>query len=181
MASAILVNGSDQVIIRDNVIVMDIENLLTGWPTYEIEFTPENPGPLKLIIRLKDPVKMVHIEESTDSEAELLIPGKRKRTSLSDRESKKIKRFSADTIKITEDLVGLKLTSQSSGNNSVKAKPVRLVGIPKNPPPYKPKFDSRIAWPPRRRHHCRDVKDKDSIANLEMLQALPAPVAADLT
>jgi hypothetical protein len=46
MASAILVNGSDQVIIRDNVVVMDIENLLTGWPTYEIEFTPENPGPL---------------------------------------------------------------------------------------------------------------------------------------
>jgi hypothetical protein len=47
MASAILINGSDQVIIRNNnVIVMDIENLLTGWPTYEIEFTPENPGPL---------------------------------------------------------------------------------------------------------------------------------------
>jgi hypothetical protein len=47
MASAILVNGSDQVIIcNTNVIVMDIENLLTGWPTYEIKFTPENPGPL---------------------------------------------------------------------------------------------------------------------------------------
>lgn len=46
MAEAILVNGADQVIIRDNVIVMEIENLLTGWPTYEIEFTPENPGPL---------------------------------------------------------------------------------------------------------------------------------------
>ncbi|KAG2747048.1 hypothetical protein P692DRAFT_20736645 [Suillus brevipes Sb2] len=82
MASAILVNGADQVLIRDNVIVMDIENLLTGWPTYEIEFTPENPGPLKLIIRLKDPVKMVHIEDSTDSEADLLIPGNHKRKKL---------------------------------------------------------------------------------------------------
>ncbi|KAG2123250.1 hypothetical protein DEU56DRAFT_917559 [Suillus clintonianus] len=175
-AESILLNGTDQVIIRDNVIVMDIDNLLTGWPTYEINFTPENPGPLAY------PVKMVRIEESTDSEAELLIPGKpkRKRTPLSERESKKIK-FSADTIKITEDLAGLKLTSQSSGNNSnFKAKPVRLVGIPKNPPPLKPKFDGSIAWPPRRRHHCRDVEDNDSIASLDLLRALPAPVTADL-
>jgi hypothetical protein len=50
MASSVIVNGNDQVIIRDNVIVMDIENLLTGWPTYEIDFTPENPGPLVLIL-----------------------------------------------------------------------------------------------------------------------------------
>lgn len=94
-SQSIIVNGTDQVIIRDNVIVMDIKNLLTGWPTYEISFTPENPGPLvcnihsdvfilltliqKLIIHLKDPVKMVPIEETTDSEAELLIPGKRKK------------------------------------------------------------------------------------------------------
>ncbi|KAG1736868.1 uncharacterized protein EDB91DRAFT_1249839 [Suillus paluster] len=166
-SNSILINGTDQVIICDNVIVMDIENLLTGWPTYEINFTPENPGPLAY------PVKMVHIEESTDSEAELLIPGKPKwkRTSWSNHESKKIKlsRFSADTIKITEDLVGLKLTSQSSKNNSVKAKPVRLVGIPKNPPPYKPKVDSSIAWPLRCCHHCRDIEDKDSIAGLDML------------
>jgi len=50
MASSVIVNGNDQVIIRDNVIVMDIENLLTGWPTYKIDFTPENPGPLVLIL-----------------------------------------------------------------------------------------------------------------------------------
>jgi len=51
MASeSMIVNGYDQVIIYDNVIVMDIENLLTGWPTYEINFTPKNPGPLVLIL-----------------------------------------------------------------------------------------------------------------------------------
>jgi hypothetical protein len=43
---SILVNGTDQVIIHDNVIVMDIKNLLTSWPTYEIKFMPENLGPL---------------------------------------------------------------------------------------------------------------------------------------
>ncbi|KAG1800384.1 uncharacterized protein HD556DRAFT_1439236 [Suillus plorans] len=176
---SILVNGTDQVIIHDNVIVMDIENLLTGWPTYEIKFTPENPGPLKLIIRLKDPVKMVHIEESTDSEAELLIPGSRKRK-RTDRESKKIKTFSADTVKITEDLGRLKIMSQSSGNNSVKAKPVRLLGARPNPQPRKLKFDSSTTWPPCRPHHFRDVQDKDSVDSL-ILQAVPALVKADLT
>ncbi|KAG2128070.1 hypothetical protein BD769DRAFT_1387545 [Suillus cothurnatus] len=178
---SIIVNGTNQVIICDNVIVMDIENLLTGWPTYEISFTPENPGPLKLIIRLKDPVKMVPIEETTDSEAELLIPGKRKKTSSTHLRSKKIKRFSADTVKLAEDLGKLKITSQSSGTNSVKAKPVRLVGARKNPT-CKPRFDSSVVWPPHRHHYrFKDVKNEDSISGLDVLQALPAPVTADLT
>ncbi|KAG2365202.1 hypothetical protein BDR07DRAFT_1481581 [Suillus spraguei] len=69
---------------------------------------------------------MVHIPESANSEADLLIPGnhKRKRTVPTERKSKKIKMFSADTTKITEDLGCLKITSQSSRNISVKAKPV---------------------------------------------------------
>jgi hypothetical protein len=50
MASSVIVNGNDQVIIHDNVIVMDIENLPTGWPTYKIDFTTENSGPLVLIL-----------------------------------------------------------------------------------------------------------------------------------
>ncbi|KAG1834905.1 hypothetical protein EV424DRAFT_1532095 [Suillus variegatus] len=159
---------------------MDIENLLTGWPTYEIKFTPENPGPLKLIIWLKDPVKMVHIEESTDSEAELLIPGSRKRK-RTDRERKKIKTFLADTIKLAEDLAGLKITSQTSGNNTVKARPVRLVGACEDPLPRKPRFDSSTHWPPRRHLRFRDVEDKDCIASLDVLRAVPAPVTTDFT
>ncbi|KAG1755278.1 uncharacterized protein EDB91DRAFT_1077253 [Suillus paluster] len=38
---------------HDNVVIMEIDNLLAGWPTYTINFTPEHPGPL-LILRLKD-------------------------------------------------------------------------------------------------------------------------------
>ncbi|KAG2136230.1 hypothetical protein BD769DRAFT_1385341 [Suillus cothurnatus] len=167
---SILINGTNQVIIHDNVIVMDIENLLTGWPTYEIKFMLKNLGPLKLIIQLKDPVKMVHIEDSTNSEAELLIPGshKRKRT---DRKGKKIKMFSANTVKIT---------SQSSSNNSVKAKPVHLLGAHTSPQPHKLKFNSSTTWLPCHPHHFRDMQDKDSIAGL-ILQAVPAPIKADST
>ncbi|KAG1907607.1 uncharacterized protein F5891DRAFT_974296 [Suillus fuscotomentosus] len=169
-AQSILVDGINQVIIRDNVIVMDIENLLTGWPTYEINFTPENPGPLKLIIHLKDPIKMVHIEDSSDSEADLLIPGnhKRKKTSWTNRENKRTKTFMTDTIKLTEDLAGLKIMSQSSGNNTVKGRSVRLVGARKNPLPRKRIFDSSTHWPPCRPLHYRDVEDKDCIASLDI-------------
>ncbi|KAG2359778.1 hypothetical protein BDR07DRAFT_1487858 [Suillus spraguei] len=177
-SESILVNGTDQVIVqRDNIIVMDIKNILTGWPTYEINFTPENPGPLKLIIRLKDPVKMLHIEESSDSEVDLLIPGnhKRKKRDLVDQ------LFATDTIKLTEDLAGLKITSQSSRINTIKAKPVRLVGFRKQPPPCKPKFDSSTTWPPVCRHHFRDVEPKDSVVGLDILRTFPAPVTADLT
>ncbi|KAG2367259.1 hypothetical protein BDR07DRAFT_1479138 [Suillus spraguei] len=190
-SESILINGTNQVIVRrDNIIVMDIENILTGWPTYEINFTPENLGPLKLIIRLKDPVKMVHIEESSDSEADLLIPGnhKRKKRDLIDQSQEQEDQnmimlvvFATDTIKLAEDLAGLKITSQSSGINTIKAKPVRLVGFCKQPPPRKPKFDSSTTWPPVHRHHFRDVEPKDSVVGLDILRTFPAPVTADLT
>jgi hypothetical protein len=57
---------------------------------------------------------------------------------------------------------------------------VRLLGARTNPQPRKLKFDSSTTWPPRRPLCFRDVEDKDSIAGL-ILQAVPAPVKADLT
>ncbi|KAG1797653.1 uncharacterized protein BJ212DRAFT_1488867 [Suillus subaureus] len=93
MASSNIIDCTDNVFIQDNVMVMDIDNLLAEWPTYKVNFTPQNPGPVKLIIRLKDAVKLIHIEDTTDSEAELLFLGKpkgQKRTS-SDHKNKKIK------------------------------------------------------------------------------------------
>ncbi|KAG2033984.1 hypothetical protein BDR03DRAFT_1013860 [Suillus americanus] len=130
---------------------------------------------------------MVHIEESSDSEADLLIPGnhKRKKRDLVDQsreqEDQNVIMFATDTIKLAEDLAGLKITSQSSGINTIKAKPVRLVGFCKQPPPRKPKFDSSTTWPPVRRHHFRDVEPKDSVVGLDILRTFPAPVTADLT
>ncbi|KIK81519.1 hypothetical protein PAXRUDRAFT_155952 [Paxillus rubicundulus Ve08.2h10] len=29
-----------------NVLILTVDNLLTGWPTYIIDFTPEQPGPM---------------------------------------------------------------------------------------------------------------------------------------
>jgi hypothetical protein len=54
MASSQTVDVTDKTIFRDNVVAMDVDNILIGWPTYEINFTPDTPGPLvgNLDIRL---------------------------------------------------------------------------------------------------------------------------------
>jgi hypothetical protein len=44
MASSNTISCTDNVLLQDNIVVMDVENLLAGWPTYEINFTPQNPG-----------------------------------------------------------------------------------------------------------------------------------------
>jgi hypothetical protein len=46
MASSNVISCTDSILLEDNIIVMDVENLLVGWPTYEVQFTPQNPGPV---------------------------------------------------------------------------------------------------------------------------------------
>ncbi|KAI5998486.1 hypothetical protein F5J12DRAFT_895408 [Pisolithus orientalis] len=52
-----------------NIIILEVENLLQGWPAYVINFTPENPGPHKLILHLKNPKKYVKIDSDDEDEA----------------------------------------------------------------------------------------------------------------
>ncbi|KAG0692238.1 hypothetical protein DFH29DRAFT_1009026 [Suillus ampliporus] len=51
---------------HDNIIVLEIDNLLSGWPTYILDFTPERPGPLKLILRLKDASEFRVVEDEAE-------------------------------------------------------------------------------------------------------------------
>ncbi|KAG1864467.1 hypothetical protein C8R48DRAFT_772988 [Suillus tomentosus] len=187
MASSNIISCTDNVLLQDNIIVMDVENLLAGWPTYEVNFTPQNPGPVKLIIQLKDAVKLIPIEDSTDSEAELLFPCKpkgHKRTS-SDRKNKKIKTDTTiDTNKLVQGFAALKISSACS-SNLAQAKPVHLVGIEKTPANVsfkRRKFcdDSDTPWPPRRpRSTLRDIKPDEEVSNFLMFRALPAAVTAE--
>ncbi|KAG1780881.1 hypothetical protein EV702DRAFT_1042594 [Suillus placidus] len=43
--------------IHDNIIVMDIDNILAGWPTYEIKFMPQKPG--RVSITLSDALFLI--------------------------------------------------------------------------------------------------------------------------
>ncbi|KAG1812449.1 uncharacterized protein BJ212DRAFT_1483082 [Suillus subaureus] len=187
MASSKIISCTDNVLLQDNIVVMDVENLLARWPTYEVNFTPQNPGPMKLIIWLKDAVKLVHVEDSTDSEAELLLPVKpkgQKRTS-SDCKDKKIKiDMTVDMNKITDDFAALKILSTCS-SNPAQAKPICLVEIPKAPAdvPFKQhKFsdNSDTPWPPCCPHRTlRDIEPSEEIMNFLMFRALPAAIAAE--
>ncbi|KAG1822718.1 uncharacterized protein BJ212DRAFT_1477134 [Suillus subaureus] len=110
-SQADIVNCTDSVDFCDNVIVMEVNNLLVGWLAYEIKFTPKKPGPVKLIIHLKDAVKFMHVEEPTDSEAELLFLSNGWKRA---RKNKKVKISVIDANMITEGLTALKITSTSS-------------------------------------------------------------------
>jgi hypothetical protein len=41
-----IIDCTNDIDLRDNVIVMEVDNLLVGWPAYEIKFTPHKPGPV---------------------------------------------------------------------------------------------------------------------------------------
>ncbi|KAG0699455.1 hypothetical protein DFH29DRAFT_1001969 [Suillus ampliporus] len=167
---------------HDNIIVMEVNNLLVGWPAYKIKFMPKKPGPMKLIIRLKDAVKFMHVEESTDSEAELLFSSNGWKRAC---KNKKIKTGSAiDANMIMDALAALKITSTSSDSTSFHANPVRLVGIREHPPApvrvaLKCKFgDDNIPSPPiRPRRALRDIKTDEGTNLFEMVKAIPAAVA----
>ena len=36
--------------IYGNILTLEVDNILKGWPTYVIEFTPEKPGPVACIL-----------------------------------------------------------------------------------------------------------------------------------
>jgi hypothetical protein len=41
-----VIDNNTNTIIRNNIVVMTVDNLTRDWQTYAIDFTPDNPGPL---------------------------------------------------------------------------------------------------------------------------------------
>ncbi|KAF8834912.1 hypothetical protein BDN67DRAFT_1016027 [Paxillus ammoniavirescens] len=71
----------------NNVLILTVNNMLSGWPTYVIDFTVENLGPMKLLLHLKDPSKYVLNEDEEDQDSsktpDASIQKKRDNTMLS--------------------------------------------------------------------------------------------------
>ncbi|KAG1870914.1 hypothetical protein F4604DRAFT_1926485 [Suillus subluteus] len=95
---------------HDNVVVMEVDNLLAGWLTYTLNFTPERPGPLKLILRLKDTSKFRSTEDN-DSKDEGMGGGKE----------------DADATMVCK-------APPRDVSQRFSAQPVRLHGLPKDSP-----------------------------------------------
>jgi len=36
----------EPVLATDNVVILEVDNLLSGWPTYIVDFTPKKTGPV---------------------------------------------------------------------------------------------------------------------------------------
>ncbi|KAG1723413.1 uncharacterized protein EDB91DRAFT_1087812 [Suillus paluster] len=144
---------------HDNVIIMEVNNLLAGWPTYTINFTPERPGPLKLILRLKDASKFRSTEDD-DSEDEAEGAGASKED--------------ADVTMVCEAM-------SKDAPQRFSAKPVQLHGIPKDPPSVvtlQEKFEQEniYTWPP-----CcgfRKMSAEVPLNHVDAFMTLPAAVAA---
>ncbi|KAH7919196.1 hypothetical protein BV22DRAFT_1134019 [Leucogyrophana mollusca] len=59
---------SDQIIdsanvtVRGDTVVLDIDGIHESWPTYVINFTPKQPGPIKLVLRFTKDAPLKHPE-----------------------------------------------------------------------------------------------------------------------
>ncbi|KIK91986.1 hypothetical protein PAXRUDRAFT_13494 [Paxillus rubicundulus Ve08.2h10] len=54
--------------VHKNILILTVDNLLSGWPTFLTDFTPEQLGPMKILPRLKKPSKYVWDSDNEDSD-----------------------------------------------------------------------------------------------------------------
>ncbi|KAG1789936.1 uncharacterized protein HD556DRAFT_1446513 [Suillus plorans] len=150
---------------HDNVVVMEVDNLLAGWPTYTIDFTPERPGPLKLVLRLKD-ASSYRSTDDDDSADEAEGTGKVECT--------------PPAIKEDPDVTMACEATSKDGTQHVSANPVQLHGIFKEGASIvrmREKFtqENDHTWPPRRGFRRMDA---EPLTRVSSFMTTPAAVAA---
>ncbi|KIM53870.1 hypothetical protein SCLCIDRAFT_31546 [Scleroderma citrinum Foug A] len=60
----------------DNTSVVDIHSLSSEWNTYLVRFTPANPGPVKLILRLRNRTEAPPSQPCTPADLKIFNPPK---------------------------------------------------------------------------------------------------------
>ncbi|KAG1824733.1 uncharacterized protein BJ212DRAFT_1295833 [Suillus subaureus] len=173
------VDCSDKVNINGNYIFMDVENLLIDWPTYMIKFTPTHPGPVALILHLKDTSRFTSVEDmESDTETSKLKAHKMYDTFF----------FSSSSMKDDLDVtfVSNEMTSKTEDDpNLFTATPVRLTRVRKDFTSKKHKLshghffgDADSVWPPHWPHGYQDISSWP-ISAFENLKITPADVVAN--
>ncbi|KIK15071.1 hypothetical protein PISMIDRAFT_16792 [Pisolithus microcarpus 441] len=170
----------------ENVIIFEVDNILQGWPTYVINFTPQDTSPHKIILHLKNPSKCVTMDSddedrdpgappseyrklTTNIDARVFVPKPRYNG------SKPLIENTDENAKDAESSDDAKETSSDDEKTPVNTIPVNLCGIPKDTIPTKRKtFDPN--WPPRRPRAFRHISQNSSIANYEAFMTFPAAV-----
>ncbi|KAF9222267.1 hypothetical protein BS17DRAFT_767910 [Gyrodon lividus] len=156
----------------ENTIVLEVSNLLTGWPSYVIDYTPTQPGPIKMILRLKDTSLYVWMDdEDTDTNKDnnqklVQVPNNT--------------RAVAATAKTLTANILCKTTTPSDMPICVLvvATPIELHGLLKESTHKDLKHDcfvdEDIPWPPPRPHAFREVNENMPTTCFKTLKALPS-------
>ncbi|KAG1831268.1 hypothetical protein EV424DRAFT_1343029 [Suillus variegatus] len=164
--------------VAGNHIFMDVENLLVDWPTYTIKFTPTHPGPVTLILCLKDASRFKYVEDE-DSDMDTSESKACKISSSSTKDDLDATFVSEETTSKTEHVF-----LAVDNPNLFIATPVRLDAIRKDFSSKKRKLghghffgDADSAWPP---HWPRGYQNVSSlpISAFESLKITPADVVA---
>ncbi|KAJ8592984.1 hypothetical protein M405DRAFT_931172 [Rhizopogon salebrosus TDB-379] len=151
----------------DNIVVVEIDNLLCGWPTYTIDLTLQRPGPLKLVLRLKDASPLKRLEDTdSDDESEGSLA-----KSLHD----------SPTLSKDSDVTMVDDHDATDMSQHFSANPVVLHGIIKDSPAVsalrkKLADDDGYVWPPRR--SFKQISPKLPTTSIDRIKVLPAMVAA---
>ncbi|KAI6038170.1 hypothetical protein EDC04DRAFT_2896781 [Pisolithus marmoratus] len=171
--------------IIENVIVLEVNNLLEGWPAYVINFTPEDTGPHKIILHLRNPSKYVTLDTDDEDEDPGAPPSEYKRlTTISDarimvptpRRDGPSQPYESPE-ESSDDGDDESSSGEQTPSVTVDAIPVNLNGIPHDIVPKKRKFFDE-AWPPRRPRAFRSISANSSIASYEAFLTFPAAVKA---
>ncbi|KAI6006781.1 hypothetical protein EDD15DRAFT_2357811 [Pisolithus albus] len=178
--------------LMENVIILEVENILEGWPAYVITFTPEDTRPHKIILHLKNPSKYVAVDSddsdddtgarrieykklTTISDARIMVTLKRNDDPSVQYESEEQSSDDGDDEASSGEDEKSNCSVQKSPPTTVHAIPVTLSGIPKDTMPAKRKaFDPN--WPPRRPRAFRRISPNSSIASYEGFMTWPEAV-----
>ncbi|KAI5997747.1 hypothetical protein EDC04DRAFT_2893441 [Pisolithus marmoratus] len=158
--------SSPTVYLCENTILLEVDNILQDWPAYVINFTPENLGPVKLVLHFKKPSRYMEIDPN-DDDPEIT---NKYRTMTMNKDAK----------------IAVTMTPQSKSNMPpavvTDAIPVELHGFPKQSasvPVKRKRFDSQDAqWPPPRPRALRKISYNTSIAQFDTLKTLPVPIVS---
>ncbi|KAI6156973.1 hypothetical protein BKA82DRAFT_25884 [Pisolithus tinctorius] len=168
--------------VLENVIVLEVENILEGWPAYVINFTPEDTSPHKIILHLKNPSKSVTIDSddgnsdpegppneytklTTNRKACIMVP--KPRNNPAPYESPEESSDDGDEISSDDEEVP---------PTTINAIPVHLCGVPKDTIPMKRKNKFDPNWPPRRPRAFKAISPNSSIVSYEAFMTFPAAV-----
>ncbi|KAG1728131.1 hypothetical protein EDD22DRAFT_1016266 [Suillus occidentalis] len=149
---------------HDNVVVIKVDNLLAGWPTYTLDFIPEHPGPLD--------VSNFRSTKDNNSEDEAEGTGKVKH---------KVESESPPVIEDDADVTMVCKATSKDAPLCLTVKPVQLYGTPKDPPSIillwmKFEQENGYTWPPR--HGFRKMSAEVPLNHVDAFMTLPAAVAA---